>query len=76
MTRSEAASYCALSPEAFSAWVGSGKVPGPLPGTKRWDRTAIDRAIDRMSGLHAESGDLHADGNALDAWRSRGVRKA
>ncbi|MCF6200197.1 MAG: hypothetical protein L3J67_12555 [Hyphomicrobiaceae bacterium] len=47
----EAASYCGLSVSGFRAWVRRGKVPGPLPGTHRWDLRAIDMALDKLSGI-------------------------
>ena len=54
MTQEEAAAYCGCeSMAAFSDWVRRGIVPGPLPGTHRWDRKAIDAALDRASGLEA-----------------------
>ena len=56
LTREQAAEYCGLTPEGFSAWQRQGIVPGPIPGTKRWDRKALDAALDRASGLrHAEA---------------------
>jgi hypothetical protein len=40
MTRKEVASYFRCSVAAVSDWVRPGIIPGPLPGTKRWDRRA------------------------------------
>lgn len=51
LRRSEAAAYCGLSPRGFDEWVRAGRLPAPLPGTKRYDRKAIDAALDRASGL-------------------------
>ncbi|ACL61096.1 hypothetical protein [Methylobacterium nodulans] len=52
LTREQAAEYCGCeSLQAFDDWVRKRIVPGPIPGTKRWDRKAIDRALDRHSGL-------------------------
>jgi hypothetical protein len=51
MTGSEAAAYLGLTPATFSKWVSSGKAPPPLPGTRRWDRKAIDLALDKISGI-------------------------
>lgn len=55
LTRENAASYCGLSLSGFDAWVAEGRVPGPIPGTRRWDRKAIDLALDRASGLESAS---------------------
>ena len=51
MTGTQAAEYCELVPATFSAWVAAGRLPPPLPGTRRWDRRAIDAALDKLSGL-------------------------
>lgn len=52
LTRTQAAEYCGCeTAEAFDGWVRRGIVPGPISGTHRWDRRAIDRALDRRSGL-------------------------
>lgn len=51
LTRDQAATYCAITPGGFSAWVRQDIVPGPIPGTKRWDRRAIDAALDKACGL-------------------------
>jgi len=51
LTRDAAAAYCGLSPQGFDDWVKRGVVPGPIPGTQRWDRKAIDLALDRASGI-------------------------
>ena len=32
--------------------IASGVIPGPVPGTSRFDRRALDAALDRVSGLH------------------------
>jgi hypothetical protein len=70
MTREKAAAYCGCeSMAAFSDWVRRGIVPGPLPGTKRWDRKAIDAALDRASGLGATLRQ-----SPLDAWRAARAR--
>lgn len=51
LSRDEAAAYARLSPAGFDAWVRAGRLPGPIPGTKRYDLKAIDAALDRLSGL-------------------------
>ncbi len=51
LSREVAALYCGLSKEGFDEWVRRGLVPGPIPGTQRWDRKAIDLALDRASGI-------------------------
>jgi len=55
LRREEAAEYLSLSPAGFDAWIAAGRIPGPIPGTKRWDRKAIDLALDRASRLESLS---------------------
>jgi len=69
ITREEAAIYCGCSTATFSNWVRRGIVPGPLPGTNRWDRKAIDAALDRASGLEPTLRE-----SPLEAWRVRRAR--
>jgi hypothetical protein len=51
MSGPDAAAYLGLTGAAFSKWVAEGRIPKPLPGTRRWDRKAIDLALDRISGI-------------------------
>ncbi len=66
LTREDAAAYCGLATDGFDEWVKRGIVPGPIPGTLRWDRKAIDLALDRASGL--ESG--QEQDNVFERWRA------
>lgn len=73
LTQTQAAQYCNLSPAQFNAWVRDGRIPGPLPGTHRWDKVALDRDIDRLSGIVPKS----EPEDALEAWkRKRDARRA
>ncbi|WP_234836842.1 helix-turn-helix transcriptional regulator [Sinorhizobium meliloti] len=49
--RKEAAAYCGISPTCFSMWVASNKMPPAIPGTRKWDKRAIDAKLDEISGL-------------------------
>jgi predicted DNA-binding transcriptional regulator AlpA len=53
ISRADAATYCGLTLSGFDDWVRSGRLPKALAGTRRWDRKAIDAALDRLSGLAA-----------------------
>lgn len=54
LTIEEAATYAGCrTVSAFRAWVRKGIMPAPIPGTHRYDRKAIDFALDRISGLSA-----------------------
>ncbi len=64
ITRATAARYCSLTLSGFDDWVSRGLLPGPMPGTKRWDRKAIDLALDRLSGIQQD-----ARSTAFDRWK-------
>lgn len=49
--RKEAAAYCGIGESTFSLWVATHKMPPPVPGTRKWDRRAIDARLDEISGL-------------------------
>ncbi len=68
LTRTEAAAYCNITPRGLDDWVKRNIVPGPLAGTHRWDRKAIDRALDKRSGLSA---DEEQPEDAFDAWKRK-----
>jgi hypothetical protein len=53
MSGAHAAAYCGVTVATFARWVSEGRVPKPLPGTRRWDRKAIDLALDKASGIPA-----------------------
>ncbi|MFG1421731.1 hypothetical protein [Roseixanthobacter liquoris] len=61
LTKSQAAKYCGLTLSGFGAWQVAGIVPGPIPGTKRWDRKAIDKA----SGIRAPDATTNDD---VEKW--------
>lgn len=67
LTREAAAEYVGCrTVSAFSSQVRRGLLPGPIPGTRLWDRIAIDRALDRASGLQPT-----APVSALQDWKAR-----
>jgi hypothetical protein len=65
ISRAEAAAYCGVSPATFSRWIASGIMPGALPGTRVWDRIAVDHAFNKMSGFTVP---VAANDNSVDAW--------
>lgn len=72
LTRDDSAEYCGIDPATFDNWRHSGKLPGPIPGTKRWDRKALDLALDRLSSIETEPqsrGDFANVGKAASAIR-------
>jgi hypothetical protein len=52
LSREQAAAYAGCgSLSTFSNWIRRGIMPDPIPGTHKWDKKAIDAALDRLSGL-------------------------
>ena len=67
MSGADVATYCGITLATLAAWISTGRLPGPLPGTRRWDRKALDLALDKASGIKAPS--LAPDGSeALEQW--------
>lgn len=75
MSGTDAAAYCGVTLNTWSKWVAAGTVPAPLPGTRRWDRKAIDIVLDRLSGI--ESPVAPPEENPLEKWmREDAARQA
>jgi hypothetical protein len=75
MSGAAAAAYCGVTPATWSKWVAAGTVPPALPGTRRWDRKAIDLALDKASGIVAPPG--AAEDDEVATWeRKYEARKA
>ena len=55
MTLKEAADYCGVSPSTFRSWEQKGLLSCRWQGTNRYDKRALDRDLDRMSGLANEA---------------------
>lgn len=69
--RREAAAYCGITPTCFSMWVASHKMPPAIPGTRKWDKKAIDARLDEISGLGANDNE-----DAFDRWERLNAGKA
>lgn len=66
LSRDDAARYCGCeTTRAFDEWVKKGIVPRPIPGTTKWDRLAIDDALDRF---RTSSPTMQAD--PYEAWKA------
>lgn len=65
LTRAQAAALCELTPSGFDVWVRKGIVPGPIKGTRRWSRTALDRAL---GGIDKRGGDADDPEAIFDQW--------
>lgn len=69
LSRAQAAAYCSLSLQGFSQWVKQGRLPRPILGTARWDRKAIDAALDALSGIETSE-----TVSPLDQWKNKHAR--
>jgi hypothetical protein len=70
LSREAAAAYCGCdSLSTFDDWVRRGIIPRPLPGTHRWDRRAIDTALDKAGGL-VKQDDNNPD-RFLESWMDK-----
>lgn len=66
-----AAAYCGVSEGTFRKMVNDGTYPSPLikrPGVVAWDKTQIDKSIDRMAGIDARSGNTDLE---IDDWLNK-----
>lgn len=71
--RREAAAYCGVTPTCFSMWVASHKMPPAIPGTRKWDKKAIDAKLDEISGLAVNDNKAEDE---FEKWsRERDARK-
>lgn len=66
--RAEAAAYCGVTPTCFSMWVASHKMPPAIPGTRKWDKRAIDAKLDEISGLSTKT---ESSETGLQKWRKK-----
>lgn len=67
LSREQAAIYCGCeSLSAFDDWVRRKLVPGPMRGTHKWDRKALDAALDRLSGFEKNEADM-----TFDEWAAK-----
>jgi hypothetical protein len=65
-----AAAYCGVTPATFSKWVAAGTMPKAVVG-RRWDRKAIDLALDKLSGIAAPS----EEEDDFEAWENRATAR-
>lgn len=70
MSRQDAAAYCGVGTSTFHAWVRNGFMPQPLFGSKRWDRRAIDLALDKASGIANDNSPAEED--LVERWLRTG----
>lgn len=57
MTMTTLAKYLGYdSAKSVASLVKDGIIPPALPGTRRWDRNAVDAMLDKASGLTKQAG--------------------
>ena len=69
ITKAQAADYLGLSTRGLDEWIRAGRVPGPIPGTHRWDKRAIDAALDTLSLIAPAQ-----QPSAIEEWRASRAR--
>ena len=68
ISKEQAAAYAGCETlSAFNDWIDGDSCLGPIPGTRKWDRKAIDAALDRLSGLQLK---IEAQLSPYDAWKA------
>jgi hypothetical protein len=71
MSGPDAAAYLGITGASFAKWVSEGRIPKPLPGTRRWDRKAIDLALDKLSDIVAPSIVPTSNLDAEEEWERK-----
>ena len=68
LSKEQAAAYAGCETlSAFNDWIRRGIMPGPIPGTHKWDRISIDAALDRLSGVQPK---IESQLSPYDAWKA------
>jgi len=57
MRRLEVMAYLGIGSSTLYRWIDEGRIPGPLPGSERWHRGAVDEALDKWAGIKNGSQD-------------------
>jgi hypothetical protein len=67
LTRRQAAKMCGISVQTFDAWVRKEILPGPIPGTRRWSRVAIEHVL--AGGIVTSTVDVRP--SPFEQWKRR-----
>jgi predicted DNA-binding transcriptional regulator AlpA len=65
LTRPEGAKMCGISVQTFDTWVRKGVLPGPIAGTRRWSRSAMEQ---RLAGQIATPSTTEQP-SAFEQWK-------
>jgi len=71
MSGTEVANYCGITLATLSKWVAEGRLPPPLSGTRRWDRKALDLALDKLSGIETPLSKEDAAEREWEEWHAK-----
>ena len=74
VTRAEAAQICGISVQTFDAWVLKGILPKPLPGTRRWSRDQIERAISAGGAMLSAPSPTRDELSPYEHWKCENAR--
>ncbi len=74
MKRRDVAAHFGIKPSTFSRWVSIGVMPKPIPGTRKWDKLAIEEAL-KLAGRLTAGNDNESE---ADRWfrESQNARRA
>ncbi|WP_434888880.1 helix-turn-helix transcriptional regulator [Bradyrhizobium sp. HKCCYLS2038] len=72
MSGRQAAAYCGVTLATWSKWVADGAMPKPVIG-RRWDRKAIDLALDKASGIQVQQ--VAEDECPLEKWMGEDAKR-
>jgi hypothetical protein len=67
LSRHEAARLCGVSVHTFDTWVRKKILPGPIPGTRRWSRVSVERALAHERAV----GSIGPDRSPFEEWKRR-----
>lgn len=52
LTKAEVAALCGVEASVVADWVRKGIIPGPIPGTRRWNRDHLrEHLLNRSKGV-------------------------
>lgn len=63
-----------ISAATYDAWQAKGLVPGPIPGTNRYDRRQHDHVLDQRAGILQAANDRKL--SPLEQWEAENARHA
>jgi hypothetical protein len=72
LTKQEICEYLGdISPATYDSWHAKGIVPGPMPGTNRYDVRLHDYYLDRLGGI---GNSLEPNTSPFERWERENAR--